>query len=58
MDVIHFLVDLTEISIAPDNHGYTLIHEAATNGHLGIVKFLVDFTNTPNTPEEFWTDSN
>ena len=33
--------------------GYTLIHDAASNGHLEIIKFLVNFTNTPNAPSNF-----
>ena len=50
MDVVEFLVDLTEMPIAPDNYGYTPIHEAAMYGHLDVTKFLVDLTDMPIVP--------
>ena len=50
LDVVKFLVNLTDTPISTDHFGHTPIYEAACWGHLNVVKFLVDFTDIPNAP--------
>ena len=48
--IVEFLAGITEMPIAPDNYGYTSIHETAMYGHLDVTKFLVDLTDMPIVP--------
>ena len=42
---------MTDNPNAPNNTGYTAIHEAARRGHREIVKFLAPLTDNPNAPD-------
>ena len=50
--IIQILAPLTDKPNAPDENGFTPIHEAARNGHVEIVKILASLTDNPNAPDE------
>ena len=49
-EIVKILAPLTDNPNAPDENGWTPIHEAALNGHTEIVKILTPLTNNPNAP--------
>ena len=55
-EIVKALIECTDNPNAPDNNGWTPIHEAAKNGHTEIVKALIECTDNPNAPDIFgWT---
>ena len=51
--IVKFLAPLTDNPNAPDNDGWTPIHQAANNGHTEIVKILAPLTDNPNAPNQY-----
>ena len=51
LDILKFLVPLSENPNHPDIRGRTPIFKAAMFGYLDIVKFLVPLSENPNSPD-------